>query len=144
MSSTLNDSNNKSASTSVKNAIRYVITIVSFILAAVIIVLTSIHIKQHSWGLIFVNYLLGFLLLMVGISELVTSDTILSTLSYHTGYTSVNSEDKGWRIIKNSQPEVELTPLQHYINITGQVSIVLIVIIAFMFCLWGYLKFKGF
>ena len=119
-----------------KSVLKYVITIVCFILAVIVIVATSMNIKYASQGnvlgktfgacvVIFCKYLFAFALIMVGVSELISSDTIL------IGGWDVKHD--GYRIIKPERPEIELTPVQHYFNITAQISVWIIVLICAFF-----------
>ena len=69
---------------------------------------------------------------MVGVSELVASDGVifrlisLDMLSTHHS----SNDDSAYRLIKPNQSDVELTPVEHYFNITGQVSTFILLILA--------------
>ena len=138
------NNNNETKATPPITILRYVVATVSFIFAAVIIVLTSINIqtnKPKTPGSIFVvccKFLFVFLLIMVGVSELVLSDGVL--FRYLVFDFQHRLDDSAYRIIKQNQSDVTLTPAEHYLNITGQVSFFMILLMGAI----AWTKFQDF
>ncbi len=113
--------------TSSKTITRYVIAAISFVATIVLIVACIVQFNKIGGGVATLGFVLSFMTLMIGVSELTTSDTIL----FHSfnPVTIVNSE-AGDRVILSARPEVELTPFQHYWNIISQILIWIAFIIA--------------